>query len=338
MDVFGFLIAAAVPMLIALVFAFLVGLGVFLLQDGQKMAAPVLSFILVFILVFAVIGVIDSYTTIQPGTIGLVTRYGRLLPTPLPSGLNWVAPFIDNVQIVDITQQSYEMSAHPESSNAQWTDFQVGTQTSDGQSILVSTTTIFRIPPDAAVDIRGSIGNVEEVVENVVKANTRSIVRNEAKLWTAEQLYTKDVIGYQDAVLAELEKKFATTGHGTTLVDFLVRGIKFDDDYEVAIEAKQIAAENIITEQNKSIAARFEADKIANLAEGEARARVERAKGDAESVRLAADAEAYAIEQRGTALKRYPQVIQLEFVQGLTDQWGFLPSEGISWLLPAPNP
>ena len=75
------------------------------------------------------------------------------------------------------------------------------------------------------------------------------------------------------------------------------------------LEDKQIAEERIVVEQNI-----LEQEKIKK-----------------EQVIIQAEAEAKQIEIKGKALKQYPEIIQLEFIQKLSPNitWGILPGEGI---------
>lgn len=337
MDFLAFIGASWWALLIAVVAAGcavgVVGMAV----DDHKIGciSSSLAAIITFAVVFGLLAAFSSYTTVQRGTVGLVSRFGALTGTVFQPGLHWKTPFIETVEVFDTTQQSYEMSDYPEDSKAQWTDYTVGSQTSDGQSVKISATTIFRVPDgDAAVSIRQNIGIMDEVVENVVKANVRSIARNTSKLYTAAQLYSGDITDYQDDVGGQLAEEFEGTGEGLILVDFKVRGIAFEEKYSDAVEAKQIAAERIVTEENNAKAAVFEAQRTQELAKGEAQANIERAKGQAEAIKLEADANAYAIEQEGAALKKFEQVLTLRFIENLNDKTLFLPSDAMQYLLP----
>jgi regulator of protease activity HflC (stomatin/prohibitin superfamily) len=66
------------------------------------------------------------------------------------------------------------------------------------------------------------------------------------------------------------------------------------------IEATQLAQKK----QNEVATAAAEADKI-----------VEKARGDADSRKLMADAEAYSIQVTGDMLEKYPQVIRLREIE-----------------------
>ena len=60
----------------------------------------------------------------------------------------------------------------------------------------------------------------------------------------------------------------------------VLRKIDFDTDYVTAIELQQIAQIGIETAEFEAQAAVFEADRIGELARGEADATIERAKGE----------------------------------------------------------
>lgn len=335
MDFVGFLMAAWWAILIALVIGLIWTLG---WGFKERFITAFVGGFVVAGLTFAIIASLNSYTTIERGNVGLVSRFGGLTGEVFRPGLNWKGAFVESVEVVDTTQQSYEMSANPETSNAQWTDYTVGSQTSDGQGIDISATTIFRIPDEvAAVNIRQEIGVTTEVVENVVKANVRSITRNTSKLYTASQLYSGDITDFQEDVRKQLEAKFAEQGEGLVLVDFKVRGIKFEDKYTNAVEDKQIAAEQIVTAENQAKQAVFEAQRAKELAIGDAQAEAERAKGRAEAIKVEADANAYAIEAEGQALRRYDEILTLRFIENLNDKTLFLPSDAFQYLLPLPE-
>jgi regulator of protease activity HflC (stomatin/prohibitin superfamily) len=339
--------------LFAGVVAIAVGVLVMVNTDPENKGLGCVSIVglcvVVFAFIFGVMAAVSSYTTVQRGTVGLVSRFGALTGTVFQPGLHWKTPFIESVEVFDTTQQSYEMSAHPDTSQAQWTDYSVGSQTSDGQSVDLSATVIFRVPDGkSAVAIRQNIGSIEEVVQNVVKANTRSITRNTSKLYSANQLYSGDITEFQEDVREQLEGEFSSTGEGLILVDFKVRGIGFEEKYSDAVEAKQIAAERIVTEENNANAAVYEARKVKELAIGEADAAIERARGQAESVKINADADAYAVTidadaqayatlEIGMALRKYKEVLQLRFIENLNSQTLFLPSDGFQFLLPLPE-
>jgi regulator of protease activity HflC (stomatin/prohibitin superfamily) len=195
---------------------------------------------------------------------------------------------------------------------------------------------LFRIPPEKAVVIVQNVGVLEEVVSNIVKAHSRNLARLWAQSHTAEDLYSGEgIFAYEDEVEKALALEFER--FGVTLDDFLVRKIDFDEDYIRAIEQQQIAEEAIETARYQADAAEYEKQGEIRLAEAKAEGTKLQAAADAERQRLLADAEAYGIRARGEALQEFPGLVQWEFVRNLESvQWGILPSEGLTPLIPLP--
>jgi len=148
---------------------------------------------------------------------------------------------------------------------------------------------------------------MDQLVEKVVKAEARSLSRNIPKKYTAAQLYSEQVFDLQkeleDTLLPIFEEK------GIILDEFLLRKIDFTGRYFDVLEEKQIAEERIVVEKNI-----LEQEKIKK-----------------EQAIIQAEAEAIQIETKGEAIKTYPQIIQLEFIQKLSPniKWGILPEGGV---------
>lgn len=352
MTILAFLGAAAPSILLALVLGGGAAVGVFvLLAASRKKSGWWLALVfglVVTVVVFGGLALARSYTTVEYGTVALVKRFGGLTGTVFEPGLHWRTPFIDELVTIPTVVQSYETSDTPDQSGADYRDIPVTAQTVDGQQILIKYTVLFRIPASAAVDIAQRVGPPLEVVENVIKAHSRNLARLLAQRYTAEDLYSGDgIFAYQVAVAEELEAEFAP--YGVILEDFLVRKIDFDEEYIRAIEQQQIAQEAIETARYQADAAEYERDRQIRLAEAEAQrirlmaqADADRtlllAQADADRQRLLADSEAYSIEARGEVLESYPQLVQWEFVSNLTGvQWGFLPTDSVTPLLPMPE-
>lgn len=300
-----------------------------------KIPATIVAAVAVFIFGVIVVGL--AYTPVEHGTVALVTRFGGLTGAVFGPGLHWRIPFIDQIVIIPTVVQSYETSDDPGASNADYRDYPVTAQTVDGQQITIKYTVLFRLPSRKTADIVQNVGRLPEVVENVVKAHSRNLARLWAQSHTAEDLYSGEgIFTYQDAVRDTLEQEFEK--YGVLLDDFLVRKIDFDPDYIAAIEQQQIAQEAIETAKYQSDAAEYEKERQIRLAEAEAERIKLLAGADAERQRLLADSEAYSIQARGEALQEFPEVVQWEFVRNLQNiQWGILPSEGLTPLIPIPS-
>ncbi len=258
---------------------------------------------------------ISSFTQVEAGTVGVVKRLGAVQEGVFRPGFHFKMPFLDEVVIYSTKVTSYEASEFPESSQANYTDVVVDSTTSDGQTVQLTFTVLFRIPAEGAASVAQEVGDMGAVVENVIKAFARSVSREVPKGFSAEELYTQTgQAKAQDVIQSRLEDSFSK--HGVIIDQYLVRRISFAPDYVVAVEAKQIAKQNALTEENNI--ARQEAIKKQTIinAEGEAEKRKIEAAGEAEAIRL-----------KQEALAQNPLVIQYEFVQKMAPniEWGVLP-------------
>jgi regulator of protease activity HflC (stomatin/prohibitin superfamily) len=339
--VLAFLGAAAPSIFASMVVGGVVGIGLFVALSAARRQRSwplaLLAAIVVTLIAFGVICFQRAYTVVEVRTVALVKRFGQLTGDVFDPGLHWRTPFIDQLEVITTRIQSYETSDSPGTSGADFTDVPVNAQTVDGQQIHIKYTLLFRMPPEAALGIAREVGSIYQVVENIVKAHSRNLTRTLAQSHTAEDLYSGEgIFTYQAEVAAALQAEF--TPYGIQLEDFLVRKIEFDEEYIRAIEQQQIAQEAIETAQYQAEAAAFQRDQQIRLSEADAERTRLLAEADAERQRLLADSEAYSIQVRGEALREFPEVIQWEFVVNLVGiEWGILPSDGVTPLVPIPS-
>ena len=271
----------------------------------------------------------SSYVQVSYGTVGLVTRFGAVTGRIMQPGLNWKMPLIESV-VGYRTQEIIYQTVGEAESRAAYDDYPTDTTTADGQQIILKYSIRFRIDPQKVSWIANNIGDERDVVEKVVKFHSRILARNIPKEYAALDLYTGNIQAVQEQFEEQLAPLFAEKG--IILESFGLRKIEFTEDYRQAVEQKQIEAERITTEQHRAEQATYQAEARVEMAKGEAQSTIEQAKGDAEKVTLLAEAEAGAIQIKGAALAEYPAIIQLRFVESLTD-----PDGKVSWGIMSPG-
>ncbi len=235
--------------------------------EYQHYIKPFTTFILIFILL------VNSFRVVSAGTVKVVTRFGRVTGRMLDPGAHFVLPLMETTITYNTKKVTYEASDQPKISKATYTDLSVDTTTKDGQQIEINYTVRFSIEPKKAGWIANNIGTEADVVEKIVKTDTRIHARNIARGFNAADLYTGNIAEMQKAVEDFLRPIFEE--NGLLLDEFGVRGITFTDDYISAIEAKQIEKERVITEEN-----------IARQEDFRKEARIIKAEGEAEEQRL----------------------------------------------------
>jgi len=269
-----------------------------------KFVPKIIIGVILFIVVLVVI--LNSVVIVQAGNVRVLTQFGRTIGVSLYPGIHMKIPFVQNTVNYSTRQVTYETSDEPEYSKSNYPDYAVDTTSSDGQQINLKYTIRFSIDGKEAEWILNHIGTMDSLVEKVVKTEARSLSRNIPKKYTASQLYSEQVFDVQEEISNTLRP--ILEDNGIIMDEFLLRKIDFTEQYFSVLEEKQIAEEKIEVEQNV-----LEQEKIKK-----------------EQTIIKAEAEAREIEIRGEALKKYPQIIQLEFIQKLSPNiaWGILP-EGI---------
>lgn len=236
-------------------------------EDLQRFVKPIAIVVIIALLA------LTSLRLVRAGTVKVVTRFGRVTGRMLRPGAHFIIPLAEGTITYNTKKVTYEASNEPQRSKATYTDIPVDTTTLDGQQIELNYTARFSIDPAKAGWIANNIGTEADVVEKIVKTDTRIHARNIAREFNAADLYTGNISQVQRAIEDTLRPIFEE--NGLILDEFGIRSIAFTDEYINAIEAKQIEKERVITEEN-----------IAKQEEFRKEARITRAEGQAEEQRL----------------------------------------------------
>jgi regulator of protease activity HflC (stomatin/prohibitin superfamily) len=230
------------------------------------------GFYVALIAVFLVIAGLASmsFVTIQYGSVGLITRFGAVTGRKVEPGLHFKIPLVDGVVTYRTQKITYETSNNPQISDANYTDVPVDTTTEDGQPIKIRYTIRFSVDGSRVDWIANNIGNESDIVEKIVKTESRVIVRNVPRSFIAQDLYTGNIDQAQTEIFDSLNPIFEE--NGLVLDSFGIRQIEFQQEYIDAIERKQIEKENIATEEARAEQEEFRKQQAITKAEGEAEA------------------------------------------------------------------
>lgn len=227
------------------------------MYDDRNPVVGAIGGLLALILVVGVIFTLMTFRTIDAGEIGVVTKFGEVTGRVLDPGLSSVTPFVNGVITYNTKKVIYEATTEEKQkgSKSDYKDYPVDTNTTDGQQVDVFYTVRFSVDPTKATWVAQNIGSETNLVEKVVKTESRIWVRNVVREYTADQLYTGNVAEVQEKIESQIRPTFEANG---LLLDSLgIREIKFSDQYAQAIEAKQIEAVKVETEKNKAAQSEF---------------------------------------------------------------------------------
>jgi prohibitin 1 len=279
------------------------GLAVVAASQGRPARGGVILAVLGLIigLLFSVVG--QGIIIVDPTQVAVVVNsLTGQVEEPKRAGLHIVVPITQRVAITEYTMSNtYDAGGRV-------SDVPVEARTSDGQTVLIDVTVIFRIAPDQADDLYLSWN--ENYLDGFVRPTSRSIIREVVSAYSAEQIYGEARVQLGDDIEQAISARF--TEEHLELTDLLVRGITFSPDFTEAIEQKVVAEQNLER-------ARTEAQRVQTEAGGQAQAQIARAEGEAQSRTIRAAAEAEALRLISEQIAANPSLIQYQYVQTLSD-------------------
>ena len=228
-----------------------------------------------------------SVSVVEEGYTGVKYQFGRVTEIGLEPGLNFKIPFIETIRMVDTREQMYETNT-----NAYTKD----TQTVENLQVKLN-----------YIYDKGEIGNIirnvgiQNVETKLIIPQLQSTMKNEIG-----QVRAEDLVQNRSATQESIEEKMreSLASSGIIVVSFAMENIDFEDGFEEAIRAKVAAEQQALTMQNRT----KEKEELGKQVVIEAQAL-------ADSERVKADAQAYAIEIIQRQLSASPEYIQLQQVE-----------------------
>ncbi|MCF2972020.1 prohibitin family protein [Synechococcus sp. Nb3U1] len=209
---------------------------------------------------------------------------------PLGEGLHLLLPVIETPILYDVRTQTYTMASQRSESQSLGDDA-LKVLSADGQQITLDVSVRFRLDPAKVSHLHQTIG--PSYVDKVIRPEVRTVMRNELALHRAIAVFSEEREEIQENVEQQLSSIFAE--NDLILQNVLLRNVRFSDQFQTAIEQKQIAEQEKERERFLVEKAELEKQRVVVLAEGEAQ----------------------SIQLQGEALKQNPEVVQLDYVRKL---------------------
>ncbi|MDJ0516328.1 MAG: prohibitin family protein [Trichodesmium sp. MO_231.B1] len=226
-------------------------------SQQQSLQTLILATVLSVILLIG----FNSFVIINPGQAGVLSILGRARDGALLEGIHFKPPLVSQVDVYDVTVQKFEVPGQ--------------SSTKDLQQLSASFAINFRLDPVQVVKIRREQGTLQNLVAKVIAPQTQESFKIAAARRTVEEAITKREelkSDFDNALGSRLDK------YGIIVLDTSVIDLTFSPEFARAVEDKQIA------EQRAQRAVY-----IAEEAEQEAEAEINRAKGKAEAQKLLAE-------------------------------------------------
>ena len=238
----------------------------------------------------------DSFATVPVGSAGILLTFGKVEDgKALSEGLHIKLPLVQRIVSMDNRVKKLELNTEAFSK--------------DIQTVSATLAVNYRLQAEKSFAIYKTHGTQYE--QNIIVPAAHEVLKSVCAQYTAEELISKRAES-SDMMRDELDGKLS--GMGITVTDFNIIDFDFSDEFINAVEAKQVAEQvkkKAATENETAIAqaerekqvsikqSEAEAERVRIEAEAQAQITLIAAQAQADAVKLAADAEAYRMENEG---------------------------------------
>ncbi|MBP5432616.1 prohibitin family protein [Ruminococcus sp.] len=213
----------------------------------------------------------NAFTIVPAGHTGVVLTLGEVSSTPLSEGFHVKAPFIQTVEKMSNKIQVYQTDASAVSR--------------DLQTVKSTIAVNYRLVSDMTPKMYKDTGMEYETI--LMMPVVQECMKSATAKYNAEQLITERE-SVSNEVKASLDEKL--NGYGIYIEKFNIVNFDFSKEFNEAIEAKQVAEQNLLktkTEQEQAkVVAKTEAEKKVIAANAEAEAILAQANAQAEANKL----------------------------------------------------
>lgn len=248
--------------------------------------------LLALIVIFLIITFFNSFKTIPTGFVGVKTRFGQVQDTMLNEGLNLKVPFIEKIVLMDCRTQKTEYTMEASSKDLQKiSNFKIAI------NYNITNDTANKLYRSVGVDYKAII--VEPAIQEAMKATVAN--------YTAEELITKRN-EVSEFALNKLSPKLQE--NGITLTSLNILDLSFSEEFDKAVENKQIVEQQTQQAQYELEKARVENQK-----------KIENAQADAEVMAA----------QNAQITDNYLRLKEIENQKAMIEKWsGNLPNTLLS--------
>lgn len=236
----------------------------------------------------AIIILIASITTVPTGYVGVKTRFGQVQDDVIQEGFNLKAPFIESIVKIDCRTQKYEIATEASSKDL---------QKISNLKVVVN----YNVDKNNANNLYKEVGKDYQTV--LIEPAILESIKQGISQYTAEETITKRS-EVADIILNLLKNKLENKGVTVTALN--ITDLNFSEEFDRAVEQKQIVEQETQKAQYELEKAKVENEK-----------KIENAKADAEVMK----------QQNEQITDNYLRLKEIENKQKAIDKWnGQLPT------------
>ena len=215
--------------------------------------SEVKGFIIFIAIVLGIVLMCNTVVFIKTGEIGIVTKFGAVEERVMTQGINFKIPFINGVKKMNCKTQKY--------------DIESGSASKDMQDVQAKISVNYSVNVENASKLFREVG--QDYLSIILEPTILDTIKSVTAEFTAEELITKrpDV---SQRLLNRLQERMQS--QGINIVEANITDLNFSESFNRAIEEKQVAEQNVKTEQQRLEQIKVQAEQKKVEAEGTAEA------------------------------------------------------------------
>lgn len=243
-------------------------LGIPLKMPGLPAVQNKLKIVAAFVTIVVIIIILaESVVIVQAGYRGVVLYLGAVEPRVLGEGLHYITPFAERVLQLEVRTLKFQADASAASNDLQ-----------EVQTVIALN---YHIDPNQTNTIYQQLG--ADYADRIISPTIQESVKASVAKFNAEELITKRETA--KGVIADAIRK--TLSERNIIVETVfITDFKFSEAFATQIEAKVVAYQKFLTEQNNLKAIEVVANQTVVQAEAQARANVAKANGEAQAIKI----------------------------------------------------
>ena len=232
-----------------------------MIQNKLKILASVVTFVVIVIVLF------ESVVVVEAGHRGVVLYVGAVENRVFGEGLHFIIPFVEKVIQLEVRTLKFQADASAASN--------------DLQEVHTTIALNYHISPNQANIIYQQLG--ADYSNKIIATTIQESVKASVAKFNAEELITKRATA--KAVVAEA---IANTLSARDIVveTVFITDFKFSQAFANQVEAKVVAFQSFLTEQNKLKAIQVVANQTVVQALAAARSNVAKATGESQTIQI----------------------------------------------------
>ncbi len=246
----------------------------------------------IIFVIFIVISALNPIVLIGAGERGILMNFGAVQDKIMGEGIHFRIPIVQKVEKIDVQTQKLEVKTMAYSKDIQTVESQLALN--------------YHIKADVANKLWQEVGF--DYQSRLIDPSIQESVKAATAKFTAQELIEQRA-KVKDEIKTEL---FNRLSRYFAVDEFSIIDFSFSDEYEKAVEAKQVAQQAALKAENDLQRIKTEAEQ-----------RVAQAKAEAEAIKLQSDAannDKYinlkALEVQKTAVEKWNGVLPTQMIPG----------------------